>query len=139
MAVAAGKVLLHGGPKQLVMVFQTLDVVRRLQERLEQFQEHGGVAGLGSQGVQKRTLPGASIPLRRPGPSQIEFPAFPTIVDGGPKLVSSRIGPEHHHHHPPTVAVGLIAIQLDKAIVPVGQIVSSGDGHRAVSRAPSSG
>jgi hypothetical protein len=45
-AVAAGRLLIHGAPKQLVMALETLQVVRRLKKKLEQIQQYGSVSRL---------------------------------------------------------------------------------------------
>jgi hypothetical protein len=111
------------------MVFEALHVVRRLQEKLEQIQKYGGILGLDGQRIKERALPLKGILGRGSCPFLIKVQALPAIVDGGP-LLPSRFRSEHDHHHPPTIAVGFIAVHLDKAILSIRQIVSPGHGHR---------
>jgi len=111
------------------MVLETLPVAGGVQDKLEQIQKHGRVLGLPGQRVEIRALPFERI--QRAGgacPFLIEVQTFPAIAEGGPNL-PSRVGSEYDDGYPPTVAVRLIAIQLDKTIISVRQIASPGDRH----------
>jgi hypothetical protein len=112
------------------MLFQTLRITRRLQDELEQIQKRGRVSGLLAHGIEKRSCPSVAIRGGSSRPFLIELHAFPAVVDSGPKF-PARLGPEYDHQHAPTVTLGLIAIEFDKTILPVGQIVSASDGRRS--------
>jgi hypothetical protein len=121
--------LLHCGAKQLVMVLETLLIAGRLQDRLEKIQKHRRVLGLLGQGVQIRALPFGRIQrVGGAGPFLIEVHTFPAITDGGPNLPSG-VGSEYDDGYTPTVAARFIAIQLDKAIISLGQRSAAGNLH----------
>ncbi len=61
--------LIYRCPKELVMLFQTLCIARRLQDELKQFQKRWRMSRLLAHGIQERSLPVVTIPGRSSSPS----------------------------------------------------------------------
>src|SRR5450755_719098 len=99
-ALPRDKSFLDRAPEHLVMPFETLHVIGRLDQESKQIQQRGRVLALWVEPVEVRPLHFDGIAVG-PAPLPVEIHPLPAVADRRPDLAPSGLRPQHLDHYPP--------------------------------------
>jgi hypothetical protein len=105
--IAAVVCSVYGFAEPLIVLLETRDILRRLNQESKQIQKGRGVLGLWIERVEIRALDWDRIAA---APLAVEIQSLPAIANGGPNLAPSGLGSQHVNHHPSAVTVRLVAV-----------------------------